>query len=341
MVFVNYIEENIRFIEYASMNRVSGNERLIWYALLHIINRHANGALWPDQFIAIPNRVLLTYAPVSEDTLIRARNQLVQHGLIEYKPGKKRSADPEYRLCYFTAQPADDVLQPGFYPQRAGKSAGKGAVNSADNPSGKSADIRINIDYNGGINDAFIPLGEDERETGEDAGTRSLRKRVQARLHEDFTGKDYDESVIETLTEKRRRFQKSYQASRQEQRMYMIMLDALRYEPVKSLYQGHERLYRELVESAEYPLELVDMAVQQTEDRARRSPLGSPVAYTVRLLRDWRERDIRSVRELNAALQGTPPPGPLQEGQGPSGLPFGRCGGDSPARCSAPAAEGD
>lgn len=65
MPIVNYVREHMRFIEYASDEGLSSGERLVWYALMHIINGRAQGSIWPEGFIRIANDRLLALCPCS------------------------------------------------------------------------------------------------------------------------------------------------------------------------------------------------------------------------------------------------------------------------------------
>lgn len=102
MASVNYVKENITFMEYAADNNVTANERLLWYALIHVFNMHAEGACWPDGFIPISNKRLLSFLPFAEDSFIRARNRLAQRGIIKYKAGQKNTQNPMYAIVYFS-----------------------------------------------------------------------------------------------------------------------------------------------------------------------------------------------------------------------------------------------
>lgn len=102
MPFVNYVAEHKAFIEYASNEGLSSSERLVWYALIHIMNSRAKGANWPDGFIRIPNERLLTYLPLSFDAMAKARNRLIQRGLISFIKGARNSAIPMYEMHYLT-----------------------------------------------------------------------------------------------------------------------------------------------------------------------------------------------------------------------------------------------
>ena len=101
MAIVNYIREHTRFIEYASDEKLSSGERLLWYALMHIFNQRAQGSVWPDEFIRISNERLLSLCPMKFDTMAEARNRLKQRGLIDYMNGEKNKRSPAYRMVYF------------------------------------------------------------------------------------------------------------------------------------------------------------------------------------------------------------------------------------------------
>lgn len=104
MPIVNYVREHIRFMEYATDEHLSGSERLLWYALMHIMNQRAQGNIWPDEFIRISNDRLLAFCPMKIDTMATARNNLKQRGLIDYLKGEKNKKSPAYRMIYFCPQ---------------------------------------------------------------------------------------------------------------------------------------------------------------------------------------------------------------------------------------------
>ena len=104
MPIVNYVREHIRFMEYATDEHIPASERLLWYALMHIMNQRAQGNVWPDEFIRISNDRLLSYCPMKFDTMASARNGLKQRGLIEFTKGEKNKLSPAYRMIYFYPQ---------------------------------------------------------------------------------------------------------------------------------------------------------------------------------------------------------------------------------------------
>ena len=125
MAFVNFVKESIAFMEYASDNGLTGNERLLWYALFHIMNQRADGSDWPDDMVKVSNKRLLSFLPYSEDALVSARNRLAQRGIIKYKPGKRNAESPEYALVYFHPELSTVSTQnSNVYPFSAGNIRG-------------------------------------------------------------------------------------------------------------------------------------------------------------------------------------------------------------------------
>ena len=121
MPIVNYVREHTRFIQYASDEHVPANERLLWYALMHIMNTRAQGNVWPDEFIRINNDLLLSYCAMRYDTMAAARNGLKQRGLIDYEPGKKNIKSPAYRMIYFYPEfvPPESESYDGCYTKKS------------------------------------------------------------------------------------------------------------------------------------------------------------------------------------------------------------------------------
>lgn len=145
MPIVNYVREHTRFIQYASDEHVPASERLLWYALMHIMNQRAQGNVWPDEFIRINNDLLLSYCAMRYDTMASARNGLKQRGLIDYEPGKKNTKSPAYRMNYFypmylsSASDAD-----GFIPEISDNIGGNIGGNIRGNMGGNSQNNIIN-----------------------------------------------------------------------------------------------------------------------------------------------------------------------------------------------------
>lgn len=72
------------------------------YKVMRKLQYLANKEQFPER-ISVPNTVLMSLVGCSEDSLIKARNQLGQVGLIDYDGKKKRT--PVYSLRYFSLNP--------------------------------------------------------------------------------------------------------------------------------------------------------------------------------------------------------------------------------------------
>ena len=154
MPIVNYVREHVRFIEYASDEHLTASERLVWYALMHIMNQRAQGNIWPDEFIRVSNDRLLSFCPMKFDTMAAARNSLKQRGLIEVMPGEKNKKSPAYRMIYFYPQyaPPETERDGGpCYPEKSDymwdNIGGNMGDNIGGNTGGNVGDISINNIY--------------------------------------------------------------------------------------------------------------------------------------------------------------------------------------------------
>lgn len=161
MAYVNYVRENIAFIEYASDEGVTANERLLWYALFHIMNKRAVGSDWPDELVSISNSRLLSLVPFGEDSLVKARNRLAQRGLIRYEAGKKNTASPKYAINYFCSELSTNHAQSvGAYPTKSGNTRGNMPGNMGGNmPGNVPGNVGgLYINYNpNGIHNPDVP----------------------------------------------------------------------------------------------------------------------------------------------------------------------------------------
>ena len=121
MPIVNYIKEHETFIEYAIEERLSSAEREVWTTLFYIMKSKARGANWPDGFIKVPNERLLSLVPFGFDAMARARNKLMERGLISYIKGARNSEVPMYQMHYLTVPEAEapqiDDLPEDHFPQ--------------------------------------------------------------------------------------------------------------------------------------------------------------------------------------------------------------------------------
>lgn len=95
---VNYLLEINALDDWELTHPLSATAYKVMRKLLYLANKER----FPER-MNVPNRVLLSIVGCSEDSLIKARNQLIQHGLIEYKGQKK--VTPLYIIRYFSNNP--------------------------------------------------------------------------------------------------------------------------------------------------------------------------------------------------------------------------------------------
>ena len=200
MPIVNYVREHTRFIEYASDEKLSSSERLLWYALMHIMNQRAQGNVWPDDFVHIGNDRLLSLSTMKFDTLAKARNKLKQRGLIEFEPGEKNKKNPAYRMIYFYPAPI-----PNSYPINSDNMGynmgdnvgGNMGYNMGDNVGGNTGDIRIN-----NTQEPIRYPNQEREEDDETDNIRFLRARESAkRAWIRAFGREPNQSILNELTD--------------------------------------------------------------------------------------------------------------------------------------------
>lgn len=96
---VNYVKEINSFRKYAFDNYLSSNAVLLWYGLFG-----ANNDLHWQEWFKIDNLRLMGYAFIKrEATLIKARQELIDLGLIKFKKGSKGHPS-QYSLVLFSEQ---------------------------------------------------------------------------------------------------------------------------------------------------------------------------------------------------------------------------------------------
>ena len=99
---MNYITLINSFWNLAMMNPLSTGQVSLYFALLHICNR----SNWTEWFQA-PNQVLSVLTGLSRTGILRARNELKQRGLIEFKErGTKATL---YKLCTLSTVMSNSV----------------------------------------------------------------------------------------------------------------------------------------------------------------------------------------------------------------------------------------
>lgn len=107
MAYMSYIDLINSFWDSAATNPLSTGQVSLYFALLHICNR----SNWIEWF-AVPNQVLSVLTGLSRSGILKARNELKQRGLIEFKErGTKATV---YRLCHLTmSKSTHDSTQDG------------------------------------------------------------------------------------------------------------------------------------------------------------------------------------------------------------------------------------
>lgn len=171
MPIVNYIREHEWFIEYAALKGLTPNDVSLYDAILHFVNREAEGNDWPDDFIRIRNDILLPYCHMKFDAMARSRNKLKQHGVIDFLNGDRNKEAPAYRIIY--QFPEDYPLKTDNKADKsADKPTDKSMDKSADNSPGKSADIIPNYTGNGIRNTNGIDSHTDRITAADRAGGR-------------------------------------------------------------------------------------------------------------------------------------------------------------------------
>ena len=104
---VNYLIEINALDDWELTHPLSATAYKVLRKLLYLANKER----FPEK-ITVPNGVLMSLAGCSEDSLIKARNQLIQYGLISYKGQKK--VTPVYMIAYFSNNPAYNSKKPGY-----------------------------------------------------------------------------------------------------------------------------------------------------------------------------------------------------------------------------------
>ena len=119
---VNYVKEINSFRKYAFDNYLSSNAVLLWYGLFGL-----NNDLHWQEWFKVDNLRLMGYSFIKrEATLISARKELIDLGLIEFKKGSKGHPS-EYRIIMFAEK------QEQVYPNTEVKEDDKAEVETTEN----------------------------------------------------------------------------------------------------------------------------------------------------------------------------------------------------------------
>lgn len=192
---MNYITEINQFNLWLESHYLTTNAQLLWYKLMNLFNKCG----WVD-WVQVDNYRLMSFIQVrSEDTAIRARDELVSSGLIEYQKGKKKSPN-KYRMISFQA--SDEVentsnnrvyprANNGVYPRVIA-----GVNTSVINKHKPNQTETNNKEYIVQIVDYLNKeLGTKFKST-----TEGTKKHINARLNEGYSVEDF-KKVIDTKKE--------------------------------------------------------------------------------------------------------------------------------------------
>lgn len=269
MPIVNYIREHRRFIQYASDEKLTANERLLWYALMEIMNQRADGCVWPDDFIRVGNDRVLTLCPMGFDTMAKARNGLKQRGLIEFKAGDKNKANPAYKMHYFC---------PEDYPEKSDNSRfyPKFTDNTQDNMRGNTqGNTGGNIRGNAGGN----PGDHTQTKTGNKNNIYTKR---------DFEEDDEDAADIRAGEED------EDPISDRTERAAAICADFIRCFGRRPYPAEVARLVRSSWMMGFTP-QMTGLAMEKAAGRSAEKP----VDYTLTILDDWKREEVKQPHQID------------------------------------------
>lgn len=93
---MNYIRELNAFRVYLKTNSLEAITQALWY----VIADYHNSSNW-ERWIVIDNQRLAAELCITEKTLIKHRNKLIQAGLLEYKSQQRKKSSGKYSLLRF------------------------------------------------------------------------------------------------------------------------------------------------------------------------------------------------------------------------------------------------
>lgn len=114
---MNYIKQLNALYDWLQSNRLSSSAQLLYHTLLMINNKCG----WTEWFERT-NQAICGLIGIDEKTLIRARNELKQKGLIDFVSGRKKGDITKYRIINISTGvldgkfPAYPPVEPPAYP---------------------------------------------------------------------------------------------------------------------------------------------------------------------------------------------------------------------------------
>lgn len=108
---MNYLKEIVAFHEWLEINPLPPNAQVLWHQLMKV----ANKLCWQKEWFQVDNQRLMYYTSINNvDSLIRARNKLIDSGIIEYQKGKKGSPN-SYKIIPFLNHVSENTVANNDY----------------------------------------------------------------------------------------------------------------------------------------------------------------------------------------------------------------------------------
>lgn len=141
---INYLREIVEFERWLEDHALPNTAQLLWHKLMSRCNK----LMWPEWF-ALDNLRLMAIMQVSKNTLVKARDALIEAGRIEMRTGKKGSPN-QYRLIplcqhtektnFFAENKVKDVGQKLSYINKPKTNKKRDAVASLEKGTAKDLD---------------------------------------------------------------------------------------------------------------------------------------------------------------------------------------------------------
>lgn len=278
---INFVRAVLAIQDYAAREELDSRE----LCLLLAIFRALNDLYFPEGMVEISSGRLLAIAGMNgskrDDTLRAVREKLAERGVIEYRPGDRRSRKPAYRINWAVLGLAEDIA-----PKKQGKTQGKGEI-APDFAPEKQGKKQGKTGY---YNNYYYPQGETENGNrgmdDETSATREARAReaLPHRISDIMAGKHLVMSDGAPIPDLR--------TSPDQDAMTAVALYSLA-ESVPRL-NAPPRLAQRLADVArEYNLSdrMLRAAIMSAENA------NSPVAYAIGVMQDMAEHGDRTPGE--------------------------------------------
>lgn len=278
---VNYLTEINGLDDWEFGNPLSATAYKVMRKLLMLANRQR----FPER-IPVSNTSLCFLVGCTEKSLIAARQQLIQRGLIEYRGKKKQT--PVYTIHYFSLNPRYNRknysygggIEGGIEGSMGGGYAGGTSINNTYGWMERSTDDE---EDNGNI-PPEIP--QEDRTIG----NTPLLHPFPAHPSEGVHGQSR-----EPVFPPRNR-----ELTGREMAEYAALRSYLDQPAVAALFGRKHAMMRQLADSDAYPLELVGYAMSKARQRNEKypQPLDDPAEYAITLLNDWKSNGLHTVADV-------------------------------------------